>query len=120
MKKYLEPPSAKVKPGMKTRYGFSPEVVKAYAIGRQRFLRSQVRCKMCGGLFKNSLDRILDHKRPHRGDEKLFLDPTNWQALCKRCHDSHKQRHERSKVLAVGLDGYPVEEPRSRGGRKDG
>lgn len=120
MKKYLDPPSAKVKPGMKTKYGYSPEVVKAYAIGRARFLRGQVRCKMCGSLFKSSLDRILDHVRPHRGEEKLFLDPTNWQALCKKCHDSHKQRHEKGKVVEVGLDGYPVEKKAGRSEKEAG
>ena len=30
---------------------------------------------------------VVDHMVPHRGDEKLFWDRSNWRALCKRCHD---------------------------------
>jgi 5-methylcytosine-specific restriction endonuclease McrA len=27
---------------------------------------------------------IVDHIKPHRGDQNLFWDQTNWQALCRR------------------------------------
>lgn len=30
---------------------------------------------------------VVDHIVPHRGDQKLFWDRTNWQPLCKSCHD---------------------------------
>jgi len=30
---------------------------------------------------------VVDHILPHRGDEDLFWDESNWQPLCKRCHD---------------------------------
>lgn len=30
---------------------------------------------------------VVDHIVPHRGDTELFWDRTNWQALCKQCHD---------------------------------
>ena len=30
---------------------------------------------------------VVDHIIPHRGDQKLFWDRGNWQALCKRHHD---------------------------------
>jgi len=30
---------------------------------------------------------VVDHIIPHRGDETLFWDESNWQALCKKCHD---------------------------------
>jgi len=30
---------------------------------------------------------VVDHIIPHRGDERLFWDETNWQPLCKQCHD---------------------------------
>jgi len=53
---------------------------------------------------------VVDHIVPHRGDQALFWDSKNWQALCKRCHDSHKQRMEKSGV-AVGCDlgGMPID-----------
>jgi 5-methylcytosine-specific restriction endonuclease McrA len=34
----------------------------------------------------------VDHIVPHRGDERLFWDRSNWQSLCASCHSSHKQR----------------------------
>lgn len=33
------------------------------------------------------LASVVDHIIPHRGDWTLFWDSSNWQALCKRCHD---------------------------------
>ena len=36
---------------------------------------------------------VVDHIVPHRGDQKLFWDRSNWQPLCKRCHDQ-KTRNE--------------------------
>jgi 5-methylcytosine-specific restriction endonuclease McrA len=35
----------------------------------------------CGGLAT-----VLDHIVPHRGDMKLFWNPSNWQGLTVRCH----------------------------------
>ena len=29
----------------------------------------------------------MDHVVPFRGDWQLFVDPSNHQSLCKRCHD---------------------------------
>jgi len=30
---------------------------------------------------------VVDHIKPHRGDKTLFWERSNWQALCKQCHD---------------------------------
>ena len=30
---------------------------------------------------------VVDHIKPHRGDQKLFWDQNNWQPLCKEHHD---------------------------------
>jgi 5-methylcytosine-specific restriction protein A len=30
---------------------------------------------------------IVDHINPHKGDQALFWDQSNWQVLCKQCHD---------------------------------
>lgn len=53
---------------------------------------------------------VVDHVVPHRGDLKLFWDNTNWQSLCKHCHDSHKQRLEKSgRVIGCTPDGLPLD-----------
>lgn len=60
---------------------------------RSRFLKSHplcVRCRMDGKLVKAT---VVDHIIPHRGDEALFWEESNWQAMCKSCHD-HKTMTE--------------------------
>lgn len=52
---------------------------------------------------------VVDHIKPHRGDERLKWDPSNFQALCKPCHDRHKQRIERGSIQDPGEDGWPEE-----------
>jgi 5-methylcytosine-specific restriction endonuclease McrA len=53
---------------------------------------------------------VVDHITPHDGDEVLFWDETNWQSLCKHCHDSVKQKQERSGVLiGSNIDGKPID-----------
>jgi 5-methylcytosine-specific restriction endonuclease McrA len=52
---------------------------------------------------------VVDHIKPHRGDPELFWDASNHQALCKHCHDSHKQRFEKSgTILGSTPDGTPL------------
>ena len=29
----------------------------------------------------------VDHVVPHHGNQELFWDERNWQALCRRCHE---------------------------------
>lgn len=77
---------------------------------RKRFLNANPLCKEHKerGLVVEAT--IVDHIIPHRGNERLFWDENNWQSLCKPCHDSHKQRFERSgHVVGCGLDGIPVD-----------
>lgn len=38
---------------------------------------------------------VVDHKRPHRGDERLFWDDDNLHSVSKAFHDSVKQSEER-------------------------
>lgn len=64
---------------------------------RNRFLKVNplcVRCKYEGELVKAT---VVDHIKPHRGDKKLFWDESNWQALCKSCHDKKTMSEDRYK-----------------------
>lgn len=56
------------------------------------------------------LGLVVDHITPHRGDQRLFWDRKNWQALCHDHHDIVKAREERGSTTkgAVGLDGRPI------------
>ena len=39
-------------------------------------------------------ETVVDHIVPHRGDQKLFWDKSNWQPLCKACHDRKTWRED--------------------------
>lgn len=44
-------------------------------------------CVLCFALGVTREANVVDHVVPHRGDQRLFWDQGNWQALCKPCHD---------------------------------
>lgn len=61
---------------------------------RAAFLRDHPLCCMCQAEGVVAVATVVDHKTPHRGDQKLFWDRTNWQSLCAKHHSSDKQREE--------------------------
>ncbi|EPE99521.1 HNH endonuclease [Rhizobium grahamii] len=78
-----------------------------YKSNRWRKLREEVlrrdlyTCKQTGVLCigKHPADNspVVDHKIPHRGDERLFWDVNNLQTVSKAYHDSEKQKQERAR-----------------------
>lgn len=52
----------------------------------KRFLEKNPTCKHCAELGLVVAAREVDHIVPHRGNERLFQDRKNWQALCSSCH----------------------------------
>ncbi len=78
---------------------------------RDRQLAEQPLCEYCMRREIVEPATVVDHVKPHKGDEALFHDPANLQSLCKRCHDSDKQLEEAGKVvIRFGPDGYPIED----------
>ena len=65
---------------------------------RARFLGKHPLCEHC--LKKNIYTKavVVDHVTPHRGDETLFWNENNWQALCKSCHDRKTMTADRYQV----------------------
>lgn len=55
------------------------------------FLALQPLCVKCP---KPTTATCVDHITPHRGDQQLFWDVDNWQALCERCHNRKTRRGE--------------------------
>ena len=51
------------------------------------YLRSHPLCVECMKQGQYTKATVVDHIVPHRGDQKLFWDKNNWQALCKPHHD---------------------------------
>lgn len=67
-------------------------------------------CKLCIDVGVTTPATVVDHVTPHRGSAVLFWDRSNWQSLCKHCHDSVKQRIERNGYdKTIGPDGFPVD-----------
>lgn len=61
---------------------------------RRQHLAAAPLCVACGAAGRVTAATVVDHVRPHRGDERLFWDATNWQSLCKACHDAKTRRGE--------------------------
>ena len=59
----------------------------AWRKASKQFLQAHPLCEECMKQGKYVKATVVDHVVPHRGDEKLFWDRSNWRALCKRCHD---------------------------------
>lgn len=53
-------------------------------------------CEFCHARGEFTAAEVVDHIKEHKGSEALFFDPFNLQSLCKACHDSTKQRMEKS------------------------
>ncbi len=54
---------------------------------RNNFLLVNPLCVRCLDDDRTTEANVVDHIIPHKGDNDLFWDGKNWQALCKKCHD---------------------------------
>jgi len=61
---------------------------------RERFLSANPLCCYCQRKGLITAASVVDHIEPHRGDQSLFWNESNWQPLCKPCHDSTKAKEE--------------------------
>ena len=73
---------------------------------RASFINENPLCVACENVGRVRPAAEVDHVVPHRGNEVLFWDVNNWQALCKRCH-SRKTVREGNTGRRVGVCGQP-------------
>lgn len=74
------------------------------------FLEANPLCVRCEGRGHAVLATVVNHRIPHKGDQKLFWDRANWEPVCKPCHDGPIQREERGgRVVGCDADGWPVD-----------
>ena len=52
-------------------------------------------CQLCAEKGHCTRATVADHKIPHRGDWRLFSDPSNLQSLCSHCHGQKTQEEMR-------------------------
>ena len=87
-----------------TRHGTDKTVRGWYKSKRWQDLRELVlerdlyTCRQTGVLLLGKVGApdspVVDHIIPHRGDERLFFDPSNCQAVSKSWHDSIKRSED--------------------------
>lgn len=77
---------------------------------RAGFLRKHPLCANCQRRGIVTAAAVVDHIQPHRGDMNLFWDRRNWQPLCDHCHNSYKQRLEKSgRETGCDASGRPLD-----------
>lgn len=77
---------------------------------RALFLVKHPLCVYCQKQGRTTEAAIVDHIKAHKGDEQLFFAESNWQPLCRDCHDRVKQREELGQLVqGAGVDGIPID-----------
>ena len=59
---------------------------------RARYLQSNPLCVYCMKQGRTEAATVVDHIVKHGGNQDLFWDENNWQAMNKRCHDKKTAR----------------------------
>jgi len=54
---------------------------------RTLYLKENPLCAECLKENRITAAEVVDHIKPHKGDQGLFWDESNWQSLCRPCHD---------------------------------
>lgn len=77
------------------------------ALREQVLIRDRYVCQATGALLVGTYpapnSAVVDHRKPHRGDERLFWDIDNLHAISKAHHDSVKQREEQASLHMRGV-----------------
>lgn len=77
---------------------------------RRHWLDAHPLCRLCERQGVTTAATVVDHVTPHRGDQTLFWDRSNWQSLCETCHNAAKQSQEKSGHLrGCDVDGCPLD-----------
>lgn len=87
--------------------GYGNKWRKARAVFLSR--PENVFCVMCKAQGRMVAATVVDHIRPHKDDQALFWDESNWQPLCKPHHDSTKQRIELGQQVGCDASGVPLD-----------
>lgn len=95
-------------PSWRTAKGGSTERGYGYAWQKARlvFLQSNPLCVMCQAMKPPCVTAatVVDHIKPHEGDQTLFWDEGNWQSLCKPHHDNDKAEQEGRRIERTKFD----------------
>ena len=76
--------------GSASSRGYTAQWAKA----RAAFLRRNPVCRHCREQGRLTEASQVDHIKAHHGDQTLFWDERNWQALCASCHSRKTVAHD--------------------------
>ena len=82
--------AAIVKKDLEARKGKTAErgYGSKWRTARAGWLSAYPLCVRCEAVGLITAAVVVDHVVPHKGDKVLFWDRSNWQSLCKACHDA--------------------------------
>ena len=70
--------------GSSTQRGYCSRWQRARLV----YLAANPLCVKCNDAGVIKVAEVVDHIQPHKGDSGLMWSMSNWQSLCKSCHDS--------------------------------
>jgi len=88
--KHVERKTADKQRGSSSERGYGSRWQKA----RAGFLRAHPLCAEHQRKGFVEIATVVDHIVPHKGDMAMFWDASNWQPLCKQCHDAKTARED--------------------------
>jgi 5-methylcytosine-specific restriction endonuclease McrA len=76
------------------------------------FLRLNPMCAPCMRAGRRTKASVVHHKRPHRGNQRLFWDRANWEGRCTTCHADAQGPEATGRVetyRGAASDGIPLD-----------
>lgn len=77
------------------------------ALRQKILIRDAYTCQrtgvVCDGKYPAPNSPVVNHRRPHRGNEALFWDEDNLETVSKAEHDSAIQREEQASLHQRGV-----------------
>lgn len=65
---------------------------RKWAKAKKGYLMTHPLCVYCEQAGKTRVAKCVDHIVPHKGNQALFWDVTNWAASCLRCNSRKGDR----------------------------
>ena len=69
----------------------------------KQFLKKHPLCVKCKQNGKLTPATVVDHIVPHRGNEELMWSESNWQPLCKHCHDKKTGKDDKTPTYSYNF-----------------
>ena len=86
----VEKKAADVRRGTAASRGYGGRWEKA----RRTFLLQNPLCAECARQGRTTMADLVDHIQPAKGNQELFWEPENWQALCTACHNGKTNKRD--------------------------